>query len=105
MRANGVNNVAVPLDAIERLTTELAAARELTSTQGAKLHDIAEGFLQRAEASEAREKALREVAKEVDRWFLVIESAVRTADGNNRPGVLAALKANRGALNTGAEHD
>lgn len=41
---------------------------------------------------------LAEAAIEIDRLFLVIESAVRNADPRHQPVVLAALKANRAAL-------
>lgn len=43
---------------------------------------------------------LVEAAREIDRFFLVIESSVRTTEGHhsNYPAVLSALKANRQAL-------
>lgn len=41
---------------------------------------------------------LYKAAKEIDRLFLVIESAVRFADPWQHSAVLAALKANRAAI-------
>lgn len=41
---------------------------------------------------------LRAAAIEIDRYLLVIESAVRNADPSQHSAVLAALQANRAAL-------
>lgn len=45
--------------------------------------------------------ALVEAAREIDRWLLVIESAVRRGEPRDHPAILAALKANRAALESG----
>jgi hypothetical protein len=52
----------------------------------------------RAAAAEARTATFESAAREVDRWLLVIESAVRTSDPGNRAGVLAALDNQRALL-------
>jgi hypothetical protein len=75
-------------------------------------HEMETGFVicsrlpigHRAEASRANARLIaaapdhHAAAVEIDRLMLVIESAVRTADPKNRRAVMAALVANRAAI-------